>query len=365
MPKIKELLAVIDKEFPFGLQESYDNSGLLIGNSGDEIKGVLVTLDVTEEVVDEAIDLGLNVILAHHPLIFRGLKSLTGKNYVERTVIKAVKNDIAIIASHTNTDNKPYGTNSILAVKLGLKDIEVLVPQQEGLRKLITFVPVDYENDVRMAVFNAGAGVIGNYDYTSFSAEGIGTFRGNENTNPFVGKQGEMHRENEKRLETIFPAYLERKVIDALIKSHPYEEVAYDIIKLENNNPYSGSGVLGTLEREVPYLEILNKVKEITGAGSIKYTKPHKENVKKIAVCGGTCIFSLPYALAKNADMLITSDVKYHEYFDALGKIILADVGHYEMEQFVKEIFLNLITKNFSNFAVRFSEINTNPVNYL
>lgn len=365
MSKIKDLLSAIDEEFPFGLQESYDNSGLLVGNAEDEIKGVLITLDVTEEVVEEAINVGANVVLAHHPIIFRGLKKLTGNNYVERTVIKAIKNDIAIIASHTNTDNKAHGTNRILAEKLGLKDLKVLAPQAGKLKKLVTFVPDEYEDKVRFALFEAGAGVIGNYDYTSFSASGTGTFRGNENTNPFVGKQGELHREHEKRLETIFPDYLENKIVSALLAKHPYEEVAYDIFSLNNKNPYSGSGVVGELNEETDLQSFLSEVKKITGVDCIKYTRPHKQKIKKIAICGGTCFFALGTAIGSGADVFITSDVKYHEYFDALGKITLVDVGHYEMEQFVKEIFLNLIRKNFSNFVVHLSTINTNPIKYL
>ena len=223
MPNIKSLLSVLDKEFPFGLQESYDNAGLIVGNPTEEIKGVLIAVDVTEEVIDEAVKQNCNVIVAHHPIIFRGLKTLTGSNYVERAVIKAIKNDIAIIASHTNTDNVLHGTNYVLASKLGLSNLKILVPKTAMLKKIVTFVPENYENKVKQALFEAGAGVIGNYDNTSFSTEGIGSFKGNESTNPFVGTPGQLHYEREKRLETIFPAYLERKVVAALLEAHPYE----------------------------------------------------------------------------------------------------------------------------------------------
>ncbi len=364
MPDIKSLLSVIDKEFPFGLQESYDNAGLITGNPSDEIKGVLISLDVTEEVVEEAIANNCNVILAHHPVIFRGIKSLTGKNYVERTVIKAIKNDIAIIASHTNTDNSPYGTNKILADKLGLTEQKVLVPKSSMLKKIVTFVPANYDNIVKQALFEAGAGVIGNYDSTSFSTEGTGSFRGNENTNPFVGTPGTLHHEHEKRIETIFPAYLEHSVIRALLASHPYEEPAYDIYSLDNANPYAGSGIVGNLPTAKDFYAILEELKTLTGAKCIKFTRPVKKEVKRIALCGGTCIFALRLAIAEKADIFVTSDVKYHEYFDAENKITIADIGHYEMEQFVKEIFLKIIRKNFSNFAVRLSAVNTNPINY-
>ncbi len=364
MPDIKALLSVINQAFPFGLQENYDNAGLITGNPSDEIQGVLITLDVTEEVVEEAIAQRCNVIVAHHPVIFKGIKSLTGKNHVERTVIKAIKNNIAIIASHTNTDNSPYGTNKILADKLELTEQKVLVPKPSMLKKIVTFVPVTYDHQVKQALFEAGAGVIGNYDNTSFSTDGLGSFRGNENTRPFVGTPGTLHHEPEKRIETIFPAYLEHAIVNALLKAHPYEEPAFDIYSLDNKNPYAGNGIVGNLPAEKNFYDLLETLKTLTETRCIKFTQPVKKEVKRIALCGGTCFFALPFAIAEKADLFVTSDVKYHEYFEADNQITIADIGHYEMEQFVKEIFLKIIRKNFSNFAVRLSAVNTNPINY-
>jgi len=364
MYDVKSLLSVIDKEFPFGLQENYDNSGLIIGKPSDKIEGILITLDVTEEVIDEAIEKKCNVILAHHPIIFKSIKSITGKTYVERVIIKAIKNNISIIASHTNTDNLLKGTNKIFANKLGLINQKVLVPKPSMLKKIVTFVPLEYEEKVKQALFNAGAGVIGNYDNTSFSCEGIGSFKGNEETNPFVGESGKIHYEKEKRIETIFPDYLTNKIINALLHAHPYEEPAYDIYSLDNVNTYAGSGIVGNLENEENFFDFLKKIKKITTAKCIKYTNPINPKVKRIAICGGTCMFALKNAISEKADVFITSDIKYHEFFDAENNISIIEVGHFELEHFVKEVFLKIVKKNFPNFAVYLSEINTNPINY-
>ncbi len=364
MTTVKQITDFLNEVFPFTYQESYDNSGLLIGNAETEVKGLLITLDVTEAVIDEAVSLGCNVILAHHPIIFQPIKKLTGASFEERTIIKAIQNNIAIIASHTNTDNSAFGTNFHLAKLFNLQNPKPLLPLQDTLRKLITFVPTSFEQKVKEALFNAGAGVIGNYDKTSFTVQGTGSFRGNKKTHGFSGKPDKLHFEKETRVETVFPKHLEHKIIHALLDAHPYEEVAYDIFRMENTQENFGSGIIGELSNDIETPTFLKKIKTVLGGG-IRYTQPHKTTVKKIAICGGTGIFLLRSAIRQKADIFITSDVKYHQFFDAGKEIIIADVGHYESEQFTKEIFFGLIQKKFSTFAPHLSKINTNPINYL
>jgi dinuclear metal center YbgI/SA1388 family protein len=324
----------------------------------------LITLDVTEKVVEEAIQKNAQLIVAHHPIVFSGLKKFTGKNYVERTIIKAIKNDIAIYAAHTNLDSVEGGVNQKICEKLGLQNCKILQPASGQLKKLVTFIPVDHLNPVREAVFNAGAGNIGNYDSCGFTTEGLGSFRGNENANPFVGEKGEIHAEKEVRFETIFPGYLQGKVIDALIKSHPYEEVAYDIYPLDNQFYKTGMGMVGTLPQTVAENDFLQQLKSIFNTGIIKHTAVKGKPVEKVAVCGGAGSFLLNAAIAAGADVFVSSDFKYHQFFDAENKIVIADIGHFESEQFTKELFYELLMKNFPKFAVHLSEVNTNPVFY-
>jgi len=361
---VKQITNFLNEVFPFAYRESYDNVGLLVGNAEAEVKGLLITLDVTEAVIDEAISIGCNVILAHHPIIFQPIKHLTGASYVERTIMHAIRNDIAIIASHTNTDNSVLGTNHYLAKRFGLQGTKPLLPLTDTLRKLVTFVPVLFEQKVKEALFDAGAGVIGNYDKTSFTIQGTGSFRGNKNTHAFSGTPDKLHFEKEIRIETVFPKHLEKKIIKSLIEAHPYEEVAYDIFQIENTQNNFGSGIIGRLPENVDTDKFLHKIKATIGGG-IRYTNKHKETIGTVAICGGTGIFLLQAAIRQKADIFITSDVKYHQFFDADGKIILVDVGHYESEQFTKEIFFSLIKNKFSTFAPHLSKINTNPINYL
>jgi dinuclear metal center YbgI/SA1388 family protein len=362
---IKELTDFLESRAPKALQEGYDNAGLITGNAADKITGVLISLDITEAVIEEAIEKGSNLIVAHHPIIFKAIKRLTGDDYVQRCIIKAVKNNVALYAAHTNMDNVTGGVNSKIARLVGLKNTEILSPQKGRLRKLVTFVPGEQLEDVREALFAAGAGHIGNYDKCSYNLEGNGTFRAGENTNPFAGKKGEFHTEPEVRTETVYPDYYEGSVIRALHNAHPYEEPAYDIYSLENEHKQIGAGIIGDLPYEEPALDFLLKIKKIFAAGCIKHTKLNGQTVKKIAICGGAGSFLLPTAKASKADMFISADFKYHEFFDADDDIIIADIGHYESEQFTKNLFYELITKNFSNFACSISAINTNPINYL
>lgn len=364
MPTLKDITIFLESFAPLGLQESYDNAGLITGDINSEITTILVTLDVTEKVVEEAIQKNAQLIIAHHPIIFSGIKKITGKNYVERTIIKAIKNDIAIYAAHTNLDSVSGGVNQKICEKLGLEDCRILQPANGQLKKLVTFIPVENACQVREAVFNAGAGNIGNYDSCGFVAEGLGSFRGNENSNPFVGKKGEIHTEKEVRFETIYPGYLQGKIIDALIKSHPYEEVAYDIYPLENKFDKMGMGMVGTLAKPISEIQFLNQLKQTFNTGVIKHTALTGKNVKKVAVCGGSGSFLLNAAIAAGADFFVSGDFKYHQFFDAENKIVIADIGHFESEHFTKELFYELLTKKFPTFAIHLSEVGTNPVFY-
>jgi dinuclear metal center YbgI/SA1388 family protein len=361
---IIDIVQYFEAVAPLALQESYDNAGLITGDPGQEVSSALVTIDVTEAVVDEAIQYNANLIVAHHPVIFSGLNKITGRNYVERTVLKAIKNDIAIYAAHTNFDAVHNGVNARICNKLGLLNLRVLQPIKGQLRKLVTFIPHEAADEVRKAVFDAGAGHIGNYDYCGYNLEGTGSFRGSDETNPYVGEQGQIHMEKEIRFETIFPAWLQQNIVQALIASHPYEEVAYDIYPLENTYQKAGMGMTGELPEPVDEKEFLGTLKAVFGSGCIKHTRLSGKKIKKIAVCGGAGSFLLGKAISAGADVFVSADFKYHQFFDAEGKIVIADIGHFESEQFTKELFYELLTEKFPKFAVRFSEVNTNPVFY-
>ncbi len=363
--KIFEITQILESFAPLSFQESYDNAGLIVGDRNQEVSGILITLDVTEDVVEEAIDLGSNFILAHHPVAMGGLKRFNGNNYDERTIIKAIKNDIAIYAGHTNVDSVMQGVNGKICSKIGLQNCHILAPKRNELLKLVTFVPVSHSQKVRDAIFNAGAGNIGNYDSCSFNATGIGTFKGNENTNPFVGKPGIIHTEQEERIETIIPLHLKGKVLKALLNAHPYEEVAYDLYPLANEYPHAGSGMIGELSKEEDEIAFLNRIKTIFNVRAIRHTKLLNKPIKKVAVCGGAGSFLISKAKAAKADIYITGDIKYHQFFDAENEIILADIGHFESEQFTKELFFEILTKKIPNFAVCLSKVNTNPIKYL
>ena len=363
--KVKEVIEALEQIAPTYLQESYDNSGLLIGHADDEVHKVLITLDITEEVLQEAIREKCNLIISHHPVIFNGLKSITGKNATERIVEEAIKNNIAIYAIHTNLDNVDKGVNSIICDKIGLTNRKILAPKKELLRKLVTFCPVDHAEKVRQAIFNAGAGHIGNYDSCSFNTPGTGSFRSSDESNPFVGKIGKLHYENEIRIETIYPVYHENLILKALIEAHPYEEVAYDIYFLGNKFERVGAGMIGEIESERDEMDFLQNLKQTFGTGCVRHSKLLGKKIKKVAVCGGSGSFLIGNAKNAGADIFITGDVKYHDFFEADGKIVIADIGHFESEQFAKDLIYSILNKKFSNFAVLISELNTNSVNYL
>ena len=362
---IRDIITYIESIAPPGYQESYDNAGLILGDADMTVTSALISLDVTEAVIDEAIEAGCELIIAHHPILFKGIKRLNGKSYVERCVIKAIKNDIAIYAAHTNLDSITGGVNTKICEKIGLTNLKILVPAREQLLKLVTFIPEDHLDKVREALFAAGAGSIGKYDKCSFGSKGTGTFRGGSESNPYVGEVGEFHFEKEIRLETIVPRHLQNNILSALLSSHPYEEVAYDIYPLENSLPEVGAGMIGELPGGENEIDFLSRLLTIFGCKSIRYTYLLGKPVKRVAVCGGSGSFLLSAAMKAGADVFITADMKYHEFFDAEEKIVIADIGHYESEQFTRELFYEILIKKFPNFALRLSEVKTNPVLYL
>jgi len=362
---IKDICSCIEEFAPPAWQESWDNCGLLVGNPQQSVSNVLLTVDVTEAVVAEAFDVQAQMIVSHHPLMLAGIKQLTGNNDAQRAIALAIKNDIAIYAAHTNMDVAPGGVSFRMAAKLGLSDLQVLSPQGAGLQKLVTFIPASHFGQVRQAVFDAGAGHIGNYDSCGYSVEGSGTFRALDGANPFVGAHGTLHTEPEIRFETTFPSRLNRQIVAALLNSHPYEEPAFDIYALQNADTRVGLGVVGMLPAPVSELQFLNQLKETFSMPVIRHTNLKNKKIQRIALCGGSGSSLLSDAVRSKADVFVTADFKYHQFADAVQDILVADIGHFESEQFIKEIFYDLVMKKFPNFAAYFSKVITNPINYL
>lgn len=363
--RIHEVTSYLESLAPLSYQESYDNAGLITGNPAWEISRVLVALDCTEAVVDEAIERKCNLIIAHHPIVFKGLKRLTGANYVQRTVIKAIRNDIAIYAIHTNLDNVHVGVNKKICEKIGLTHTRVLLPRKDVLSKLVTFIPKEHTEPVLTALYEAGAGQIGNYENCSFSVEGEGTFRPNDEANPTIGARRVQEVVNEVRVELICPSHLQSKIVAALRKSHPYEEVAFYFNDLTNPNQEVGAGMIGELPSPMEPSEFLARLKTSMDLKVIRHTRLVDQPVSKVAVCGGAGSFLLPHALKAGAQAYISADFKYHEFFDAEDKLIIADIGHYESEVYTKELLGEVLTKKFPNFAIYFSTTVTNPISYL
>lgn len=362
--RIQDVISYLNQWAPPAYQESYDNATLLCGDRNSQVTGILCTLDCTEQVVEEAISLGANLIVAHHPIVFKGLKSLTGKNYVERTMIKAIKHDVAIFAIHTNLDHVGTGVNKRISDRLGLTETKILQPKKEILSKLVFFVPVEEKGKVIDAVFSAGAGQIGEYKDCSFQVEGTGTFTPSEKANPFSGQRGTPQYEKEVRVEVILPSYLSTTVVHALKKAHPYEEVAYYLSALENENQEVGAGMIGQLSQAMDGLDFLDFLKSKMNLKILKHTTLISKKIHKVAVCGGAGIFLLSDAKRAGADAFVTSDIKYHEFFDAEGQLILCDIGHYESEIFTKELLGELLSQNFPNIALYLTKVVTNPTSY-
>jgi dinuclear metal center YbgI/SA1388 family protein len=362
--KLSQLTSYLETIAPLPYQEDYDNAGLIVGHPDQEIHQVLISLDCIEAVVDEAITANCQVIISHHPIVFKGLKKFNGKTYVERVVEKAIRNNIALYAIHTNLDSVLKGVNAKICEVIGLENTHILSPKQGLLKKLVTYVPTQHVDQVRNALFHAGAGNIGNYSECSFNAEGTGTFKGNEDSDPYVGQPGIRHTEEETRIETVYPANLESKILMALILAHPYEEVAYDLYALTNQHQQVGSGMMGELEEPMDVQEFLYHLKEKMHTPVIRHTAFTGKKIKKVAVCGGSGGFLLKHAIGAGADIFITADYKYHEFFDADNKIIIADIGHFESEQFTQQLLHDLIQKRFADLPLRLTSVNTNPVRY-
>ncbi len=361
---IEDVINLLEEFAPLAYAEDFDNVGLLVGNKKTQLTGVLVTLDTLESVVDEAIENNCNLIVSFHPIIFKGLKKITGKTYVERVVLKAIKHDIAIYAIHTALDNAVQGVNDAICNKLGLINKEILIPQAQTIKKLVTFVPKEEAEILRTALFKAGAGTIGNYSNCSFNTEGVGTYMGNELSSPTKGIKGKTHREEETQIGVTYPKHLEQSILKTLFKTHSYEEVAFEITTLENRNQHIGIGMVGELKEPMEEYEFLNYLKTKMNVTHIRHTTLLGKPIKKIAVLGGSGSFAIEAAKASDAQIFITADLKYHDFFTAENNIILADIGHFESEQFTKNILVAFLIKKITNFAVVLSKTQTNPVKY-
>ena len=364
MLKIKDVLKEIERLAPLSLQEEFDNSGVQIGDIDQPASGALICLDVTEEIVDEAIQLGFNLIISHHPLVFKPIKSLTGRSYIERCMMKACKNDIVIYAAHTNLDNAVGGVNYHLAELFGLEDIRFISPQKNRLTKLVTYIPDHSAEKLRKALFKAGAGHIGNYSSCSFNTSGYGTFMPMENSRPYCGEIGQLHTENEIRIETVFPDYMKPAITSALLSVHPYEEPAYDLYSLENVWEQSGSGIIGNLPDWEDELIFLQRIKDVLRVECLKHSSLTGRKLRTVAICGGSGAFVIPQAIAAGADIFITGEAKYNDFYNVENKILLAVIGHYESEICTKDIISHLLSKIFPTFAVQNSIVNSNPIKY-
>ncbi len=362
---VQDVIDHLEDLAPLAYAEDFDNVGLLVGDKNNEVSGILVTLDTLEAVVDEAIDKKCNLIVSFHPIVFKGLKKLTGKTYVERVVLKAIKHDIAIYAIHTALDNALQGVNDRICEQLELVNRQILIPQASTIKKLTTYVPKEKAATLRDALFSAGAGSIGNYDNCSFNIEGVGTFNGNEQSNPTIGEKGTTRFEPETKLTLTYTKHLESKILQALFKNHPYEEVAYEITTVENKNQHIGIGMVGELKSPMSETDFLNYLKKTMKTECIRHSALLNKDIKKVAVLGGSGSFGISAAKASGADVYITADLKYHDFFQAENNILLADIGHYESEQYTKNLLVAYLTKKIPNFAIILSNTNTNPVKYL
>lgn len=362
---VKEVTAVLEELAPLTYAEDFDNVGLLVGSYTQEVIGVLVTLDTLENVVDEAIEKKCNLIISFHPIIFSGLKSITGSTYVERVVIKAIKNNIAIYSMHTALDNSKEGVSAKICEVLDIINPKILIPQKSTIKKLTTYVPLNTAEQLKNALFEAGAGNVGNYSNCCFTSQGIGSFKADKHAKPTIGTIGETHFEEEVQINITFSASVEKEVMNALFKNHPYEEVAYEVISLENANQNIGMGMIGTLKKPMGENDFLKLVKKRMNASGIRHSKLLNKEIEKVAVLGGSGAFAIQAAKVVGADIFITADVKYHQFYEADDKMVIADIGHFETEQFTKNLLVDYLTKKIPNFAIRLSESITNPIKYL
>jgi dinuclear metal center YbgI/SA1388 family protein len=349
-------------------QESYDNAGLQCGDLNQTITGATLALDCTEAVIAEAVARGHNLIVCHHPVVFRPIKRLTGRTAPERILLAAIRADVAIYATHTNLDHVAHGVNAEFARRLGLRNPQILAPKADGaLRQLVTFVPPSAREDVLAALHEAGAGQIGQYRECSFRTEGMGRFRPTETAHPTIGQAGGPREEvAEERLEVVFPAPAQSAVLAALRRVHPYEEVAYYLTRLENAHQEVGAGMIGELPNPLTPADFLAHLRHALHLPLIKHTDPPADGrlISRVALCGGAGAFLIANALGAGADAYVTGDLKYHEYFDADGRLLLCDVGHYESEVATGALLLAALQREFPTFAARLTDVITNPVRY-
>ncbi len=363
--KIKQILTILEEMAPLAYAEDFDNVGLLVGDQENEATGVIVCHDALESVIEEAITKKCNLVVCFHPILFSGIKKITGKNYVERSILKAIKNDIAIYAIHTALDNHKNGVNKIFCDALGLKKTKVLVPKQNFIQKLVTYTIPENVEQVRNALFDAGAGKIGNYEDCSFNSQGIGTYMGNENSNPEIGERFEFVEAPEIKIEVTFEKHLQNKILKTLFAKHVYEEVAYEIYDLQNAHQNIGLGMIGELENPMSETEFLTFVKNKMQCGGIRHSALLGKSVSKVAVLGGSGSFAIKNAIQAGATMFLTADLKYHNFYEAENQIVLADIGHFESERYTKNYIVDFLKEKITNFAIVLSEENTNPVKYL
>ncbi len=363
--KIKEVLDALERFAPLPFQDGFDNAGLQVGLTDAEVTGALLCLDVTEPVVDEAVAMGANLIVAHHPLLFHGRKSITDGDYVGRCLLEAIRHGVAIYAAHTNLDNLAGGVNFEIARRLGLQQVRILSPKEGMLLKLAVYVPESHADLLRGALFEAGCGAIGRYDNCSFSTEGTGTFRAGADTRPYCGRPGELYTGREVRVETVLPAYRKGAVLKALLENHPYEEPAYDFYPLSQGWSGVGSGVVGMLPEKMSEAGFLGRVKEVFSVACLRHNALTGRSVKRVALCGGAGAFLIPEALKAGADVFLTGEIKYHEFFGYEGRILLAEAGHYETEQFTPYLLQETLQRLCPSLPVQCTKVRTNPIHYL
>ena len=361
---ISEFIRQLSTKIRFSYAEDFDNVGLLCGRPEQELRGVLVCHDALESVVQEAIEKGCNCIVAFHPIIFSGLKSITGKSYVERAVMLALENKIAIIAVHTAWDNDFYGVNHGIAKALGLRHLQVLIPKKDALSQLRFFVPVEAAEQVRSAIFATGAGTIGQYADCSFNIHGTGTFLPLEKASPAYGEVGTWEQVSEMEVQILVENWQLPAAIQAMKDAHPYEEVAYYVTSLRNENHHAGLGQFGLLDEEMSAQEFLSECRAVFDVPVIRTSSHFTGRIRKVAVLGGSGASGISAAKKLGCDAYVSSDFKYHDFFQGDENFLLADVGHFESERFVSQQLADVISNILPTFAVLKSETKTNPVNY-
>ena len=361
---VKEITALLEEQAPLSFAEDFDNVGLLVGDPAMKVTGILVTLDTLEQVVDEAVAKKCNLIVSFDPILFKGLKRITGATYVERTILKAIQNGVAIYRMHTALDNIKAGVNGKICEVLGLKNTRILIPKTGTIKKLLTYVPLASKDFLLEKLFEAGAGHLGHYSHCSFTSEGTGSFLPRKGANPAVGTQGNLQLEPEVQVHITFTRDREKAVLRALFSHHPYEEVAYEITTLENPYDHLGMGMVGELPEPMDPKQFLQRVRYRFHCGCIRHTDLPQTPFRRVAVLGGSGAFAIGAAKAAGADILVTADVKYHQFYQAEGKLVIADIGHYETEQFTKNLIAEYLSEKIPNFAISLSETKTNPINY-